>query len=58
MFTRERLVTRSDDGYFGTGLKHLHRVSNLKSFNLTNCQLSELALDNLQDALPWCRITR
>ena len=58
MLTRERLVTRSDDGYFDTGLKHLHRVQTLKSLKLTDCKLSDAAIDDLQDALPWCRIQK
>ena len=38
------------------GLKHLAKMPTLKSLNLTDCKLSEAAIDDLQDALPWCRI--
>ncbi len=40
------------------GRKHLAKIKTLKSLNLTECQLSEAALDDLQDTLPWCRITK
>ncbi len=40
------------------GLKHLAPSQTHKSLNLTDCQLSDAAMDESQEPLPWCRITK